>query len=126
MLAPLTRNRAGPGNVPQPLNTTYYVQRASAGLMISEAIQISAQGVGYPATPGIHSAAQVAGWQALNAADKVILVAGGGNYLDGSYSQTDTTNTQSTSIETIANPPLQVVTEVSPEDDPKFKFFEMN
>ncbi len=68
VLAPLTRNRAGPGNVPQPLNTTYYVQRASAGLMISEASQISAQGVGYPATPGIHSEAQVAGWKALNQA----------------------------------------------------------
>ena len=68
VLAPLTRNRAGPGNVPRPLNTTYYVQRASAGLMISEASQISAQGVGYPATPGIHSEAQVAGWQALNEA----------------------------------------------------------
>jgi 2,4-dienoyl-CoA reductase-like NADH-dependent reductase (Old Yellow Enzyme family) len=49
VLAPLTRNRAGPGNVPRPLNTTYYVQRASAGLMISEASQISAQGVGYAA-----------------------------------------------------------------------------
>ncbi len=68
VLAPLTRNRAGPGNVPQRLNATYYVQRASAGLMISEASQISAQGVGYPATPGIHSEAQVAGWKALNQA----------------------------------------------------------
>ena len=53
VLAPLTRNRAGPGNVPQAINTTYYVQRASAGLIITEASQISPQGVGYPATPGI-------------------------------------------------------------------------
>lgn len=68
VLAPLTRNRAGPGNVPQAMNTTYYVQRASAGLMITEASQISPQGVGYPATPGIHSAAQVKGWTALNSA----------------------------------------------------------
>jgi len=68
VLAPLTRNRAGPGNVPQAMNTTYYVQRASAGLIITEASQISPQGVGYPATPGIHSEAQVAGWRALNEA----------------------------------------------------------
>lgn len=68
VLAPLTRNRAGPGNVPQALNATYYVQRASAGLIITEASQISPQGVGYPATPGIHSEAQVAGWKSLNQA----------------------------------------------------------
>jgi len=67
-LAPLTRNRAGPGNVPQAMNTNYYVQRASAGLIITEASQISPQGVGYPATPGIHSEAQVAGWKSLNEA----------------------------------------------------------
>lgn len=63
VMAPLTRNRAGPGNVPQPLNADYYAQRASAGLIISEATQVSPQGVGYPATPGIHSAQQVAGWK---------------------------------------------------------------
>jgi N-ethylmaleimide reductase len=66
VLAPLTRNRAGPGNVPQAINTTYYVQRASAGLIIAEGSQISPQGVGYPATPGIHSGAQVDGWKSLN------------------------------------------------------------
>jgi N-ethylmaleimide reductase len=63
VLAPLTRNRAGAGNVPQALNASYYEQRASAGLIITEASQISPQGVGYPATPGIHSEAQVAGWK---------------------------------------------------------------
>ncbi len=62
-MAPMTRNRAGEGNVPQPVNAEYYAQRASAGLIITEATQISPQGVGYPATPGIHSAAQVAGWK---------------------------------------------------------------
>ncbi|MDE2118719.1 MAG: alkene reductase, partial [Betaproteobacteria bacterium] len=62
-MAPMTRNRAGEGNVPQPVNAEYYAQRASAGLIITEATQISPQGVGYPATPGIHSAAQVAGWR---------------------------------------------------------------
>lgn len=62
VMAPCTRNRAGPGNVPQDINATYYAQRASAGLIISEATQISAQGIGYPGTPGIHTDEQVAGW----------------------------------------------------------------
>ncbi|HEY9847340.1 MAG TPA: hypothetical protein V6D03_14235, partial [Candidatus Caenarcaniphilales bacterium] len=63
VMAPLTRNRAGAGNVPGTMNVTYYTQRASAGLLITEAAQVSPQGVGYPATPGIHSAEQVAGWK---------------------------------------------------------------
>lgn len=63
VMAPLTRNRAGAGNVPGPMNVTYYAQRASAGLIISEATQVSPQGVGYPSTPGIHSPEQVAGWR---------------------------------------------------------------
>lgn len=63
VMAPLTRNRAGEGNVPQDINVTYYEQRASAGLIITEATPISEMGHGYPATPGIHSAAQVAGWK---------------------------------------------------------------
>ena len=63
-MAPLTRMRAGqPGNIPQELNATYYAQRATAGLILSEATQISQQGQGYPATPGIHSKEQIAGWQ---------------------------------------------------------------
>lgn len=62
-MAPMTRNRAGPGNVPQPLNAEHYAQRATAGLIITEASQVSPQGVGYPATPGIHSPEQVAGWR---------------------------------------------------------------
>lgn len=63
VMAPLTRNRAGEGNVPQALNIKYYEQRASAGLIITEATPISEMGHGYPATPGIHSDAQVAGWK---------------------------------------------------------------
>ena len=63
VMAPLTRNRAGqPGNVPQPINATYYAQRASAGLIITEGSPISEMAHGYPGTPGIHSPAQVAGW----------------------------------------------------------------
>lgn len=63
IMAPLTRNRAGEGSVPQDMNVEYYRQRAGAGLIISEGSQISAGGIGYPATPGIHSEAQVKGWQ---------------------------------------------------------------
>ena len=63
VMAPLTRNRAGEGNVPHELNATYYAQRASAGLIISEATQISPTAQGYPATPGVHSQEQVAGWK---------------------------------------------------------------
>jgi N-ethylmaleimide reductase len=63
VMAPLTRNRAGEGNVPQPLNVKYYEQRASAGLIITEATPISEMAHGYPATPGIHSEAQIAGWK---------------------------------------------------------------
>jgi N-ethylmaleimide reductase len=68
VMAPMTRNRAGRGNAPGPLNATYYAQRASAGLIISEATQISPQGVGYPGTPGIHSAEQIAGWKSVTEA----------------------------------------------------------
>lgn len=67
-MAPLTRNRAAAGNVPHGLNVLYYEQRASAGLIITEATQVSPQGVGYPATPGIHSAEQIAGWQQVTQA----------------------------------------------------------
>jgi N-ethylmaleimide reductase len=67
IMAPLTRNRAAmPGNVPQAMNVTYYAQRSCAGLIISEATQVSPDGVGYPATPGIHSEEQVQGWRAVN------------------------------------------------------------
>jgi len=68
VMAPLTRNRAGAGNVPQAMNVEYYRQRASAGLIITEATQISPQGVGYPGTPGIHSAEQIAGWKQVTQA----------------------------------------------------------
>lgn len=63
VMAPMTRNRAGDGLAPQPLNVEYYVQRASAGLIITEGSQVSPQGCGYPGTPGIYSDAQVAGWR---------------------------------------------------------------
>lgn len=65
VMAPLTRNRAGEGNVPQAMNAEYYRQRATAGMIISEATQISPQGLGYPNTPGIHSQQQIEGWQSV-------------------------------------------------------------
>jgi N-ethylmaleimide reductase len=63
VMAPLTRNRAAEGGVPQPINVIYYAQRASAGLIISEATPISAMAHGYPALPGIYTNEQVAGWK---------------------------------------------------------------
>lgn len=63
VMAPLTRNRAGEGGVPQALNVTYYEQRATAGLIITEATPISDMAHGYPALPGIYNDAQVAGWK---------------------------------------------------------------
>ncbi|MES2752374.1 MAG: alkene reductase [Pseudomonadota bacterium] len=62
-MAPLTRNRAVEGFVPNPLAIDYYGQRASAGLLITEASQVSQQGQGYQDTPGIYSKEQIAGWR---------------------------------------------------------------
>lgn len=63
VMAPLTRNRAGSGLVPSELAATYYAQRASAGLIISEATQVSAQAQGYQDTPGLYTPEQIAGWR---------------------------------------------------------------
>ena len=65
VMAPLTRMRAVAGDVPNPLAKTYYEQRASAGLIITEATQISPLGMGYPATPGIYSPEQTAAWKEI-------------------------------------------------------------
>lgn len=63
VMAPLTRSRAGEGNVPSSMAATYYSQRAGAGLIVTEATQAGAGGQGYIATPGIHSDAQVCEWK---------------------------------------------------------------
>jgi N-ethylmaleimide reductase len=63
IMAPLTRMRAGTGNVPTVLNANYYAQRASAGLIIAEGTAVSHQGQGYPSAPGIYTSEQVKGWQ---------------------------------------------------------------
>ncbi|HWX11660.1 MAG TPA: alkene reductase [Trinickia sp.] len=63
IMAPLTRQRAGDQRVPNALMARYYAERASAGLILSEATSVTPQGVGYAATPGIWSDEQVAGWK---------------------------------------------------------------
>ena len=75
VLAPLTRNRATHGtDAPNDLNVEYYRQRASGGLLITEATQISQQGQGYAWTPGIYTDEQVAGWSKVT---KAVHEAGG-------------------------------------------------
>jgi 2,4-dienoyl-CoA reductase-like NADH-dependent reductase (Old Yellow Enzyme family) len=78
IMAPLTRCRADEGRVPNALMAEYYVQRASAGLIISEATSVTPMGVGYPNTPGIWSDAQIRGWSNItkavhNAGGKIVL-----------------------------------------------------
>jgi len=78
IMAPLTRCRAAAGRVPTAMNVEYYTQRASAGLIISEATSVDPLGVGYPDTPGIWSDAQVEGWKRVtgdvhNAGGRIVL-----------------------------------------------------
>ena len=67
VMAPLTRNRS-PGAVPQPRAATYYAQRATAGLLVSEGVAISQQGQGYADVPGLYAPEQVEGWKRVTAA----------------------------------------------------------
>jgi N-ethylmaleimide reductase len=89
-MAPLTRSRAADGNVPYALNAIYYAQRASAGLIVSEATQVVPEGQGYISTPGVHSDAQIAGWKLVTDA---VHAAGGHIFLQlwhvGRISHTD-------------------------------------
>src|SRR3984885_15955147 len=75
MMAPLTRGRATHSHVPTPLMGEYYSQRASAGLIISEATGISQQGLGWPNAPGLWSGEQVNGWKPIV---RAVHEAGGG------------------------------------------------
>lgn len=69
VMAPMTRCRAdNPERAPTDLHARYYAQRAAAGLIVTEATQVSPQGIGYPNTPGIHSRAQIAGWRRVTEA----------------------------------------------------------
>lgn len=63
VMAPLTRNRAGAGLVPSRFAADYYAQRASAGLIVTEATQVSKQAQGYQDTPGLYTPKQIAGWR---------------------------------------------------------------
>ena len=74
IMAPLTRTRASEGRVPNALMRDYYVQRASAGLILTEATSVTPMGVGYPDTPGIWSKEQVVGWKEIT---KAVHAAGG-------------------------------------------------
>jgi N-ethylmaleimide reductase len=78
VMAPMTRNRAGENGTAPPMMATYYRQRASAGLIVTESTPISPLGVGYPGTPGIHTEAQAASWHgvtdAVHAADGRVFV----------------------------------------------------
>ena len=78
ILAPLTRCRSSVGRVPNDLMREYYVQRASAGLIVSEATSVTAMGVGYVGTPGVWSEEQTAGWRNITDA---VHAAGGRMFL---------------------------------------------
>lgn len=78
IMSPMTRCRAGAGGVPSALNAEYYRQRSGAGLIVTEGTLVSAQGAGYPATPGIWSPEQVAGWKL---ATEAVHAAGGRIFL---------------------------------------------
>ena len=68
IMAPLTRLRGTPDHIPTPVMIEYYTQRASAGLIISEGIPVSKQGVGYAQVPGIWSEQQIAQWKPVTEA----------------------------------------------------------
>ena len=63
VMAPMTRDRAGPDDVPTELMVRYYEQRAGAGMIVTEGTQPVPEGKGYWRTPGIHAAGQIAGWR---------------------------------------------------------------
>ena len=68
VMAPMTRNRATSAHTPEPMMATYYGQRASAGLIITEGTSPSPNGLGYPRIPGLYSVAQVAAWRPTTSA----------------------------------------------------------
>lgn len=79
IMAPLTRMRSQqPGDIPGVMNAEYYAERATAGLIISEATQISQQAKGYPGTPGIYTPEQIQGWKLVTDA---VHQAGGKQFL---------------------------------------------
>ena len=81
LMAPMTRSRAGRDGVPGALAALYYAQRVGAGLIVTEATQVTPEGQGYIQTPGIHDQAQVAGWRKVT--DAVHAPAGGSSCSSG-------------------------------------------
>lgn len=63
LMAPMTRSRASQPGIPNTLMAEYYAQRSTAGIIITEAVQVSLQGKGYAKTPGIYSKEQIEGWK---------------------------------------------------------------
>ena len=100
VMAPLTRNRAVAGLVPSPLAVEYYGQRASAGLLITEASQVSQQGQGYQDTPGIYSKEQIAGWRKVT--DRVHEPAGASSSSSGMSAASRTVDLQRTTAAPVA------------------------
>lgn len=78
VMAPMTRTRAGEGHAPTALNAQYFEQRASGGLLLSEATQVVQVGAGGVRTPGIYSQAQIEGWRLVT---KAVHAAGGRIFL---------------------------------------------
>lgn len=78
VMAPMTRRRSGPGNVPSQLAAAYYAQRATAGLIVSEASLVDAGGASYPGSPGIYDASHVAAWREVT---RAVHAAGGRIFL---------------------------------------------
>lgn len=117
VMAPMTRNRAGAGNVPGDLVREYYRQRASAGLIITEGAQVSPLGQGYPFTPGIHSPEQIAGWRRVTDA---VHARGGRIYLQlwhvGRISHPDLLGGATPVAPSAVRPAGQVYTFAGPED----------
>lgn len=116
VLAPMTRSRAIEGNVPNPLAETYYAQRAGAGLIVTEATQVSPRGQGYIRTPGIHSEAQIAGWKKITDA---VHKAGGKIFLQlwhvGRISHPDFHNGELPVAPSAINPEVDVFTQHGPK-----------
>jgi len=80
VMAPMTRSRTSqPGNIPNQMMATYYKQRATAGLIISEATQISDDSQDYSFTPGVYTDEQVAGWKTVTKAAKEQCSTGSGH-----------------------------------------------
>ncbi len=103
VMAPMTRTRASSEGLQTPLAATYYAQRADAGLIITEAISVSQQGHGYPATPGLWTDAQQQSWVPVFDA-----VHGAGGRIAAQLFHTGRSGHSSVSGETVAPSPIGI------------------